>query len=109
MNIGDMFYLERHKRRLTLHDVACKIGWSALYLSQIETGKMLPLKSSSLSKLCELYGLDRNEIYRLSCEEAEKKQKEAQSPQKQTGSVTCKHSDRPFLGRGYVTHLINHG
>lgn len=109
MNIGDMFYLERHKRRLTLHDVACEIGWSALYLSQIETGKMLPLKSSSLSKLCELYGLDRNEIYRLSCEEAEKKQKEAQSPQKQTGSVTCKHSDRPLLGRGYITHLINHG
>ena len=104
-----MFYLERHKRRLTLHDVACKIGWSALYLSQIETGKMLPLKSSSLSKLCELYGLDRNEIYRLSCEEAEKKQKEARSPQKQTGSVTCKHADRPLLGRGYVTHLINHG
>ena len=104
-----MFYLERHKRRLTLHDVACKIGWSALYLSQIETGKMLPLKSSSLSKLCELYGLDRNEIYRLSCEETEKKQKEARSPQKQTGSVTCKHSDRPLLGRGYVTHLINHG
>ena len=104
-----MFYLERHKRRLTLHDVACEIGWSALYLSQIETGKMLPLKSSSLSKLCELYGLDRNEIYRLSCEEAEKKQKEAQSPQKQTGSVTCKHSDRPLLGRGYITHLINHG
>jgi len=109
MNIGDMFYLERHKRRLTLHDVACEIGWSALYLSQIETGKMLPLKSSSLSKLCELYGLDRNKIYRLSCEEAEKKQKEAQSPQKQTGSVTCKHSDRPLLGRGYITHLINHG
>jgi|GEM_PF-1689307 len=109
MNIGDMVYLERHKRRLTLHDVACKIGWSALYLSQIETGKMLPLKSPSLSKLCELYGLDRNEIYRLSCEGAEKKQKEVQSPQKQTGSVTCKHSDRPLLGRGYVTHLINHG
>ena len=104
-----MFYLERHKRRLTLHDVACKIGWSALYLSQIETGKMLPLKSSSVSKLCELYGLDRNEIYQLSCEEAEKKQKEAQSPQEQTGSVTCKHSDRLLLGRGYVTHLINHG
>ena len=109
MSIGDIFYLERHKRRLTLYDVACKIGWSALYLSQIETGKMLPLKSSSLSKLCELYGLDRNEIYRLACEEAEKKQKKAQSPQKQTGSVTCKHSDRSLFGRGYVTHLINHG
>ena len=77
MNIGDMFYLERHKRRLTLQDVACKIGCSALYLSQIETGRVLPLKSYSLSKLCELYGLDRNEIYRLACEESEKKKKES--------------------------------
>ena len=109
MSIGDIFYLERHKRRLTLYDVACKIGCSALYLSQIETGKMLPLKSDILFKLCELYGLDSNKIYRFACEEAEMKQKEAQSPQKQTGSATCKHSDRSFLGRGYITHLINHG
>lgn len=69
MNIGDVFYLERHKRRLTLQDVACKIGCSALYLSQIETGRVLPLKSYSLSKLCELYGLDRDEIYKLAYEE----------------------------------------
>ena len=109
MNIGDIFYLERHKRRLTLRDVACTIGCSALYVSKIETGRILALKSDILFKLCELYGLDRNEIYRLACEEAEKKQKEAQSPQKQTGSVTCKHSDRSLLGRGCVMQLINHG
>lgn len=108
MNIGDMFFLERHKRRLTLHDVACKIGCSALSVSKIEIGRVLPSKSDIL-KLSELYGLDGNAIYRLVCEEMEKKQKGAQSPQKQTGSVTCKRSERPLLGRGHVTSLINHG
>lgn len=108
MSIGDIFYLERHKRRLTLYDVACKIGCSALYVSKIETGRILALKRDILFKLCELYGLDRNEIYRLACEEVEKKQAESQSTQK-TGSVTCRRSDRVLLGRGYITHLINHG
>ena len=108
MSIGDIFYLERHKRRLTLYDVACKIGCSALYVSKIETGRILALKSDILFKLCELYGLDSNKIYRFACEEVEKKQAESQSPQK-TGSVTCRRSDRVLLVRGYVTHLINHG
>ena len=74
MSIGDILYLERHKRRLTLRDVAYRIDCSAMYISKIETGKLLPLRSNILSKLSELYGLDRDEIYQLAYEEDCQKQ-----------------------------------
>lgn len=74
MSIGDILYLERHKRRLTLRDIAHCIDCSAMYISKIETGKLLPLRSNILSKLSELYGLDRDEIYQLAYEEDCQKQ-----------------------------------
>ena len=74
MSIGDILYLERHKRRLTLRDVAYRIDCSAMYISKIETGKLLPLRSNILSKLSELYGLNRDEIYQLAYEEDCQKQ-----------------------------------
>ena len=36
-------------------------------------------------------------------------QTEKETPQKKTGLVGFRRSDRPLLGRGYVTSLINHG
>ena len=36
-------------------------------------------------------------------------QKQLVVPQKKTGLITCKRSDRPLLGRGHITSLINHG
>lgn len=38
-----------------------------------------------------------------------KKAQEKAGEQKKTGSVTSRVSDRALLGRGHVTHLINHG
>ena len=74
MSIGDILYLERHKRRLTLRDVAYRIDCSAMYIYKIETGKLLPLRSNILSKLSELYGLNRDKIYQLAYEEDCQKQ-----------------------------------
>ena len=94
MNIGDVFYLERHKRRLTLRDVACKIGCSALYVSKIETGSVLPLKSDILFKLCELYGLDCDEIHRFPGAEDTNKRESIQSAEIQ--SCAAAHNNSPI-------------
>lgn len=36
-------------------------------------------------------------------------QAKSTAPQKKSGLVGFRRSDRPLLGRGYVTNLINHG
>ncbi len=80
LTVGDMLYLERHKRRLTLRAVAQQIDCSAMYVSKIENGRILPLTSGILERLAMFYELDSNEVLKMAYSEACDRQVRKPSP-----------------------------
>ena len=54
---GDTIYDARMASKKLLHEVARKIGISAMYLSEIETGIKLPKKGKVISMLSQEYNI----------------------------------------------------
>jgi transcriptional regulator with XRE-family HTH domain len=64
---------------MNLRDVSNAVGLSPIYISEIETGKKIPLNGDSLVKLAGFYGLDPAELTRLAFQDkAEKKIQEGE-------------------------------
>lgn len=57
-SITDILYLERHRRRLTMKQVAERVGCTGSYIHELESGGSKPKPSKILEKLAELYNLD---------------------------------------------------
>ena len=63
--LGDAIRKARLNRKLTLVEAATMIGnISAMALSKIETGKMLP-SSYNLERIARFYGLEYSELLRI--------------------------------------------
>lgn len=54
---GDTIYDARMESKKLLHEVARKIGISAMYLSELETGIKLPKKCKVISVLSQEYNI----------------------------------------------------
>jgi transcriptional regulator with XRE-family HTH domain len=50
---------------MNLREVSNVVGLSPIYISEIETGRKIPLTGESLMKLASFYGLDAAELTRL--------------------------------------------
>ena len=62
--LGDLLHMERRRRKMNLREVSNAVGLSPIYISEIETGKKIPLNGESLIKLARFYGLDPAELTR---------------------------------------------
>ena len=60
--LGDLLHMERRRRKMNLREVSNSIGLSPIYISEIETGKKIPLNGEGLLKLAEFYDLDPAEL-----------------------------------------------
>lgn len=63
--LGDKLHLERRHKKLTLRDVSKETDLSPIYISEIETGKKIPLTGDALVKLAGFYGLDPAELVKM--------------------------------------------
>jgi len=66
---SDLIYDKRVSQRKTLLEVADQLGISAMYLSELENGKKLPVNSKVIPKLAEYYGLNMDNLNVLIAEE----------------------------------------
>ena len=64
-NLGDLLHMERRRRKKNLREVSNDIGLSPVYISELETGRKIPLKGDSLVKLARYYDLDPAELTKL--------------------------------------------
>lgn len=55
--LGYKLYMARVSKKLSLREVGKSVGLSAMYISDIENGKRIPLKGSALSSLASFYNL----------------------------------------------------
>jgi len=64
MKVQDTFRLERTKRRMSMQEVADKLGVSSMSICDTETlnRTKISTKTELFPKLCELYGLDPDKI-----------------------------------------------
>jgi transcriptional regulator with XRE-family HTH domain len=60
--IGDLLRLHRRNTGLTLRDIEKSTGVSNAYISQLETGKIKSPGIEIVIKLCEMYGIDFNDL-----------------------------------------------
>jgi transcriptional regulator with XRE-family HTH domain len=67
--LSGFLYQSRVMQRRTLREVATKIGISAMYLSELENGVKIPLRSNVLPKLAEEYGITNDAIQTMAEEE----------------------------------------
>jgi transcriptional regulator with XRE-family HTH domain len=63
--LGDLLHMERRGKKLNLREVSNLVGLSPIYISELETGKKIPLNGDSLVKLAGFYGLDPAELTKL--------------------------------------------
>lgn len=70
--LGDVIHESRILVGKTLREVASEIGISAMYISELETGKKIPLTGDVLPSIAEYYGLDVNELINLAFEDKKK-------------------------------------
>jgi transcriptional regulator with XRE-family HTH domain len=64
---------------MNLREVSNVVGLSPIYISELETGKKIPLNGDSLVKLAGFYGLDPAELTRMAFQEkAERKIQEGE-------------------------------
>lgn len=77
--ISEKLHTERRRRKETLKMVCSVIGCSTIYLSDVETGKKLPLDGKMLYNLAIHYGIDFENLirtaYNQKCEEIIQKYK----------------------------------
>lgn len=64
--LGKLLKIKRKERKLSLRKVAPLIGISYTHLYSMEAGKVDRPKVETLHKLIAFYGLDHDEVYRLS-------------------------------------------
>jgi len=77
--LGDLLHMERRHRKMNLREVSNLVGLSPIYISEIETGRKIPLTGESLMKLASFYGLDIAELTRLAFQDkAEQRVQEVQ-------------------------------
>jgi transcriptional regulator with XRE-family HTH domain len=57
--------MERRRRKMNLREVSNEVGLSPIYISEIETGKKVPLNGDGLVKLAGFYSLDPAELTRM--------------------------------------------
>lgn len=57
IKFGAFLRKEREKSNLTLKDITDKMGWSVVYLSDIERGKRNPPSDNNLFKISKILGI----------------------------------------------------
>lgn len=62
--LGDRVHKARIALKLTLRSAAAEMGFSAMYLSEIESGKKIP-SVDILNKLANFYKVDFSELLQL--------------------------------------------
>ena len=65
VKLGDLLHMERRRRKMNLREVSDIVGLSPIYISEIETGKKIPINGNSLEKLAKFYELDPAELTRM--------------------------------------------
>ena len=63
--LGDVLHMERRRRKLNLREVSNLVALSPIYISEIETGKKIPLTGDALTRLALFYELDPVELTKL--------------------------------------------
>jgi len=64
-SFGRRIQIARVDMGKSLRQVATDLGMSAMYLSELETGKKMPDRSKVVPKLAEYYVIDINELWNL--------------------------------------------
>ena len=79
-NVGDLLHMERRRRKMNLREVSDEVGISPIYISEIETGKKIPINGNALVILASFFGLDPAELTRMAFQDkAEKRVQEVKS------------------------------
>ena len=63
--LGDLLHMERRHRKMNLREVSNAVGLSPIYISEIETGRKIPLNGEAIIKLAGFYELDPAELTKL--------------------------------------------
>jgi transcriptional regulator with XRE-family HTH domain len=63
--VGDLLHMERRRRKMNLREVGDAVGISPIYISEIETGKKIPINGNALTSLAIFFELDPAELTRL--------------------------------------------
>jgi transcriptional regulator with XRE-family HTH domain len=61
--------MERRHRKMNLREVGNAVSLSPIYISEIETGKKIPLTGDALVKLAGFYGLNPADLTRMAFED----------------------------------------
>jgi transcriptional regulator with XRE-family HTH domain len=78
--VGDLLHMERRRRKMNLREVSNEVGISPIYISEIETGKKIPLNGNALSTLAIFYNRDPAELTKMAFQDkAEKRIQEVNS------------------------------
>lgn len=70
--LGYILCKGRTDRGITLRQMAQDLGISAMYISEIETGKKIPLRGNVLPKIAAYLGIDPEKAVKMSYEEKAK-------------------------------------
>lgn len=68
-NLGDFLRDKRKSSKLTLKDVTSKMGWSVVYLSDIERGRRNPPSNDRLLEISKILKINFDDLLNLANEE----------------------------------------
>ena len=60
--LGDKLHMARRHRKMNLREVSNAVNLSPIYISEIETGKKIPLNGEAVIVLANFYGLNPAEL-----------------------------------------------
>jgi len=63
--LGDYLHMERRRRKMNLRELSNFVNLSPIYISEIETGKKIPLNGDALIKLAHFFELDPGELTKM--------------------------------------------
>ncbi|AZV43623.1 transcriptional regulator [Peribacillus asahii] len=63
VNVGDFLRLKRLEKRMTLSDIASKVGVSTNYISEIEKGTKSNPSDDKIIQLAEIFNLNEDDLF----------------------------------------------
>ncbi|MCB1156892.1 MAG: helix-turn-helix domain-containing protein [Leptospiraceae bacterium] len=62
MTFGQIIHNKRLEKEMALGDFAKKLGWTTVYVSDIEEGRRQPPSREKLLEMCSILGISREEV-----------------------------------------------
>ena len=98
--LGDLLHMERRRRKLNLRELSNHVGLSPIYISEIETGRKIPLTGDSLIKLAQFYELDPAELTKLAFQD--KSEERVQEVQNKTELAIARKNNTESLLKNFL-------